>query len=85
MTDLIREKAEDLIEALDSPIYGTDKVGLAMEEQRRQKAKEELRAALRPSREDIADWLEGTVNKNVSTVDYERYINLAAEELRKEI
>ena len=71
MTDLIREKAEALLDYIAKD--WEDDVNLEFTV-----PYVELKAALRPSREEIADYLEGTAER------YGINLNYAIEELRKE-
>lgn len=70
MSNDIREKVEVLIKSWEDPDHTTFRMNIAVKE---------LKAALRPSREEIATCLESFVT---SYPDDERMINYAIEELR---
>lgn len=44
---------------------------------------QDLKSHLKPSREDIADWLENFKGQSLFTNEYEHWFKLAVEELRR--
>jgi len=79
MTKDIREKAEALIELLEREAYYDQGCKVNLREMRQYKA---LKASLRPSREQIADYLEGSKDREDGEV-YTEMLNYAIEELRR--
>jgi len=86
MTDEIREKAEALIQMLEGQAFTCmlphkDRGGaMLIADAADTPAAIELKASLRPSREQIADMLQSMLDSGSTYIDY---VNYAIEELRK--
>ena len=79
MTDDIREKVKALIDLMDESENGTGVIVI-----KQGSVYQDLKAALRPSREDIADYLDGYIPFSANPTDeYIKMFNYAIEELRK--